>query len=91
MKQGKWKRFLAKLNNPPNWIELLTYGSAVIVCPLALIAAIFGYGHNVYAYMAYTVCALLFIYAVYIGIKSWKRAKKKFLVAADKYKFTRNF
>ena len=91
MKQGKWKRFLAKLNNPPNWIELLTYGSAVIVCPLAVIAAIFGYGHNVYAYMAYTVCGLLFIYAVYIGIKSWKRAKKKFLVAADKYKFTRNF
>ena len=89
-KESLMKRFLKKLHNPPNWVALIMYATTLIVCPLAVLTILMGYGHGVLAVVAYTVCALIFLYTEYMSIASLHRLRKRLMNVADKYAFTRN-
>ncbi len=94
MKDGrrtnKLRRFFRRLENPPNWIAVIAIGSAVVVCPLALLSAVLGYGRGLLAFVAYAICVLVFLYSVIVAIGSVRKARRKVLNVADRYEFTRN-
>lgn len=89
-KEPLFKRFLKKLHNPPNWVALIMYATTLVVCPLAVLTILMGYGHGVLAVVAYIVCGLIFLYTVYMAIASLYRLRKRLMNVADKYTFTRN-
>lgn len=89
-KGSKWKAFLQKLNNPPNWIAILAYATTLIVCPLAVAMIAMDYGHNVYAIIAYVLCGLIFIYTTYVTVISLRKLYVKLGAVANKFSFTRN-
>lgn len=89
-KRPAWvDRFLEKFKNPSSWVVVLLYASTLVVCPLAVATIIIGYGHGVFAVIAYTICALLFIYTMYVAINSFNRAKARFHEKTDKFEFMR--
>lgn len=88
--KDKWKAFLRKLNNPPNWVAILAYATTLIACPLAVATIMMDYGHNVYAIIAYVLCGLIFIYTAYVTVLSLWRLYRKLMSVADKFTFTRN-
>lgn len=89
-RRDKWKAFLKKLNNPPNWVAILAYATTLIACPLAVATIAMDYGHNVYAIIAYVICALIFVYTVYVTVISVRKLYLKLMSVADKFTFTRN-
>lgn len=89
-RESKWKRFIRQLNNPPTWVATLAFATTLIACPLALATIIMDYGHNIYAIIAYVICAIVLLYTVYVLVLSIRRLHKKMGKAADKYTFTRN-
>ena len=88
--KGKLRRFFRKIENPPSWIAVIAIGSAVVVCPLALLSALLGYGRGLLAVVAYFICLLVFLYSVLVVVGSVRKAHQKVLNVADKYEFTRN-
>lgn len=89
-RRDKWKAFFKKLNNPPNWVAILAYATTLIACPLAVATIAMDYGHNVYAIIAYVICALIFIYTVYVTVIALRKLYLKLMSVADKFTFTRN-
>lgn len=89
-RESKWKRFIKQLNNPPTWVATLAFATTLIACPLALATIVMDYGHNVYAVIAYVICAIIFLYTAYVLVLSIRRLHKRMGKAADKYTFTRN-
>ena len=94
MKNGRRKskllRFFKRLENPPNWIAVIAIGTSAVVCPLALLSAVLGYGRGWLAFVAYAICLLVFAYSVIVGIGSVRKARKKVIDVTDRYEFTRN-
>ena len=88
--ENRWKAFLRQLNNPPTWVATLAFATTLVACPLALATIVMDYGHNVYAIVAYVICAIVLLYTLYVLVISIRRLKKKVGKAADKFKFTRN-
>lgn len=88
--KGKVRRFFRKLENPPSWIAVIAVGSGVVVCPLAVLTAVLGYGRGIFAVVAYFICLLLFLYSVLVVVGSVRKARRKVLNVADRYEFTRN-
>lgn len=88
-KPSGFSRFWYKLNNPPNWIALIIYATAIIACPLMIAAVSLDILNGLYAFIAYTVCALILLYAVYVATISVLRLRRKIIEEADKYAFTR--
>lgn len=89
-RQNKWKEFFKQLNNPPTWVATLAFATTLIACPLALATIIMDYEQNVYAIIAYVLCAIVLLYTLYILVMTLRRVHKKMEKAADKFKFTRN-
>lgn len=89
-RESKWKNFFQQLNNPPTWVATLAFATTIIACPLAIATIVMDYGHNVYAIVAYVICAIVLLYTLYVLIMSIRRLHKKVGRAADKFKFTRN-
>ena len=89
-RSGKWKEFLKKLNNPPNWIATLAFATTLIACPLALATMMTDYAHTVYAIIAYIICFIIFVYTVYVAVISVRKLYLKLGIVADKFTFTRN-
>ena len=87
--KGRIKAFFQKLNRPPNWVAIIVYVTTLIVCPLALIAAAFGYGQGVFAGIAYTISGIIFLYTFWILTAKLVRGIKKLIKTADRYAFTR--
>lgn len=87
---SKWKKFLKQLNNPPTWVATLAFATTLIACPLALATIVMDYGNNVYAIVAYVICAIVLLYTLYVLVIFIVRLKNRVEQAADKYKFTRN-
>ena len=89
-KRPEWvDRFLEKFKNPSSWVVVLLYASTLVICPLAVATIIIGYGHGVFAVITYTICALLFIYTMYVAINSFNRVKARFHEKTDKFEFMR--
>ncbi|MBO5027337.1 MAG: hypothetical protein IJY63_00800 [Clostridia bacterium] len=89
-RESKWKQFFKQLNNPPTWVATLAFATTLIACPLALATIVMDYGHNVYAIVAYVICAIILLYTLYVLVITIRRLQKKVGKAADKFKFTRN-
>ncbi len=87
---SKWKKFLKQLNDPPTWVATLAFATTLIACPLALATIVMDYGNNIYAIVAYVICAIILLYTLYVFVLFIVRLKNRVGKAADKYKFTRN-
>ncbi len=88
--KGAWKRFLEKLNNPPNWIGLIAGATALIALPLSILTLLVDKAHKAQATVACIVSGLIFLYALFVTVNSILRLRKKVLKVADRYEFTRN-
>ena len=88
--ESKWKQFMKQLNNPPTWVATLAFATTLIACPLAIATIVMDYGHNVYAIVAYVICAIILLYTLYVLVITIRRLHQKVGKAADKFKFTRN-
>ncbi len=88
-KPSFFSRFWHKLNNPPNWVALIIYATAIIACPLMIAAVSLDILNGIYAFIAYTVCALILLYAGYVATISVLRLRRKIIEEADKFAFTR--
>ncbi len=88
-KESRWKRFLEKLHNPPNWVALLAVVSGVVVCPLLLFAIVFDYTHSMYTVVACVLCGVLLIYTTVVTVGYVAKLRKKVIKAAGKLVFAR--
>lgn len=89
-RKGAFRRFLQKLNNPPNWIGLIAGASALITLPLSILVLIIDEAHKVHAIVACVISGLIFLYALLVTVNSIIRLRRKVLKVADRYEFTRN-
>lgn len=65
-KKEKVINFWKKLNTPASWIALLVYLLTLTLCPLAVVSIVNNSSHHIYATIGYVICALLFVYTLFL-------------------------
>lgn len=89
-KSEKLKLLWKKINNPPNWLAILSCIATLVVCPTAAIALALDEGHTIYAFIAAGIAAIPLLYMGFVTVIACKRLCRKLGKVADKFKFTRN-
>ncbi len=88
-RNGFW-RFLEKLHNPPSWVAAIVIASTLFVCPFVVFTVSFGFWRPMHAAVACILCAILLVYTAVVVVNSILKVRRKVLVVADRYEFTRN-
>ncbi len=85
------RRVLGKLYNPPNWVAWLAIATTIIVCPLIGVAIVVGEGEGsvLFALFGCLICVILLVYSTVVTVNSVIKIRKKVLIVADRYEFTR--
>ncbi len=89
-KPNGFSNFVKKIYNPPSWVAWLTIATTLIICPLMILSQPFEYGYGITAVVGAVICVFLLVYAIVVSINAIIKLRKKLLLVADKYSFTRN-
>ncbi len=81
--------FIKKIKDPPDWIVFSTYATLILAFPITYAAFSIENGNGVYAILFGLLHLLVFAYSLFVTGILIKKARRKMLRVADKFKFTR--
>lgn len=89
--QSKWQACLQKLINPPIWVHVVTYCTAVLSAAGSLLLLLVDYEKAWFSVLVYTlfgIAALSLGYAVYLTVRYAGKAKRAVISFLERHDFT---